>query len=250
MKSRFTILFLTLAVLGLASFARADEAGLAFDAANKLFQEGKYAEAVAAYEKITAGGQVSPAVLFNLGNAEFKAGQIGRAIAAFRQAEALTPRDPDVLANLQFARNQLTENNSVRPSFWQRGLRRLTVNEWTFVAAAAVWAWLVLLALGQWRREWQARFRSYALVLGLAAVVGCGVAWAGWFDFHGSESAVVTATEAEVRNGPLDEATSKFTAHAGLELAVLDHHDDWLQVSDSQRRIGWLKHNTVALLKP
>ncbi len=250
MKSRFTILFLALAILSFAGFAFADESSAAFDAANKLFQEGKYAEAAAAYEKVTAGGAVSPALLFNLGNAEFKAGQVGRAIAAFRQAEALTPRDPDVLANLQFARNQIPENSSARLSFWQRGLRKFTVNEWTFGAAAAVWAWLVLLALGQWRREWQAKFRSSALVLGLAAVAGCGVAWAAWFDFHGSESAVVTTAEAEVRNGPLDDATSKFTAHAGLELAVLDHHDDWLQVSDGQQRIGWLKRDVVALLKP
>ena len=240
----FLILLLTMALRGFAADAAAD-----FDAANKLQAEGKYAEAAAAYGRLIQTGNVSAALFFNFGNAQFKAGQLGRAIAAYRRAETLTPRDPDVRANLQFARNQFSENNSARPGVWQRSLRTFTVNEWALLAAAAVWAWLILLALSQWRREWQTKLKSYAGMLGLAAVVGCGVAWAAWFDFHGSESAVVTG-ELTVRSGPLDEATGKFTARSGLELAVLDRHDDWLQVSDGQGRIGWVKRDAVELLKP
>ena len=75
-----------------------------FDTANKLYEEGKFAEAAAAYESLVQSRQVSAALYFNLGNAWFKSGQIGRAIAAYRQAEQMTPRDPDLRANLQFAR--------------------------------------------------------------------------------------------------------------------------------------------------
>lgn len=245
MKARPAILIL-LAAFTLRAFA---DATADFDAANKLQAEGKYAEAAAAYGKLIQTGNVGPALFFNFGNAEFKAGQLGRAIAAYRRAEALTPRDPDVRANLQFARNQFSENNSARPGVWQRSLRTFTVNEWSLLAAAAVWACLILLALGQWRGEWQAKLKSYAGIIGLAAVVSCGVAWAAWFDFHGSESAVVTG-ELTVRSGPLEEATGKFTARNGLELAVLDKHDDWLQVSDGQGRIGWVKRDALEVLKP
>ncbi|HEU0039111.1 MAG TPA: tetratricopeptide repeat protein, partial [Verrucomicrobiae bacterium] len=70
----------------------------AFDAANRLYEQSKFAEAASAYEKLVQNGAVSPALCFNLGNAFFKASQVGRAIAAYRQAERLTPRDPDVRA--------------------------------------------------------------------------------------------------------------------------------------------------------
>jgi tetratricopeptide (TPR) repeat protein len=59
----------------------------AFDSANKLYEEGKFAEAASAYETLAKSGQSSATLCFNLGNAFFKSGQIGRAIAAYRQAE-------------------------------------------------------------------------------------------------------------------------------------------------------------------
>ena len=65
-----------------------------FEAANKLYEEGKYADAAASYERLLQGGQVSAALYFNLGNAAFKSSQIGRAIAAYRQAERIAPRKP------------------------------------------------------------------------------------------------------------------------------------------------------------
>ena len=48
-----------------------------FNAANKLYAEGKFAAAAATYEKILQSGAVSPALWFNYGNAEFKAGTTG-----------------------------------------------------------------------------------------------------------------------------------------------------------------------------
>src|SRR6185436_11225451 len=85
-------------------FARAEDVAVTFDGANKLYEQGKFVEAAAGYEKLVLGGQSSAPIYYNLGNAYFKSGQIGRAIRAYRQAERLTPRDPDLRANLQFAR--------------------------------------------------------------------------------------------------------------------------------------------------
>ena len=85
---------------------RAESGSGGFEAANKLYEEGKFAQAAAAYEQLIQSGRVSAPLYFNLGNAWFKSGQMGRAITAYRRAEQLAPRDPDVRANLQFARNQ------------------------------------------------------------------------------------------------------------------------------------------------
>src|SRR5208283_2864410 len=56
---------------------RAEPAPEAFNQANRLYEQGKYTQAAAAYEKITRAGTVSPALYFNLGNAWLKGGQIG-----------------------------------------------------------------------------------------------------------------------------------------------------------------------------
>src|SRR5689334_7524861 len=101
-----------------------------FDAANRLYEQGKFPEAAAAYEKIAQSGPASAAVYFNLGNARFKSGEAGRAVAAYREAERLAPRDPEVRANLQFVRNQV-QGPTLKPRFAERWFGRLTVNEWT-----------------------------------------------------------------------------------------------------------------------
>ena len=57
--------------------AAAADPAAEFNAANKLYAEGKFAEAAGTYEKILQSGAVSPALYFNYANAEFKSGNLG-----------------------------------------------------------------------------------------------------------------------------------------------------------------------------
>lgn len=216
--------------------------GASFELANKLYEEGKFAEAAAAYDKLAQSGQTSAALCFNLGNARFKSGQIGRAIAAYRQAEQITPRDPDLRANLQFARNQVPAP-TLSPGRWQRWLGRLTLNEWTLLAAAAVWLWLVLLAVLQWRPALKPALRNYVFSLAVLAALLCACVFAALRENHFTRAAIVVTREAAVRYGPLAESPAAFTVHDGAELLILDQKDDWLQVSAGPRKTGWLRRD-------
>lgn len=233
-----------LAALCRTSAAEATAAG-SFDAANKLYEQGKFAEAAAAYEALGLADslKVSPALLFNLGNAHFKAGAIGRAIVAYRSAGALVPRDPDVRANLQFARNQV-EGPTWRQSAGQRWLQFLTLNEWTGLTMGAFWLCFLILAAGEAHPAWKKRLRIYVLIVGGAFVI-LGICLALAIRSQTTPVAVVVAREAVVRNGPLDESPSAFTVHDGAELLVRDSKDDWLQVTDGQQRLGWIKRSSV-----
>ncbi len=222
--------------------SRGELSAAGFESANKLYEEGKFAEAAAAYEKLTQSGERSAALCFNLGNALFKSGQIGRAIAAYRQAEQLAPRDPDLRANLRFARNQ-TQGPTLPPGRWQRWLGRLTLNEWTLIAAAAVWLWLLMLAVLQWRPALRSTLRGYVVFLAIVAVLLCACAAFRLRDVRFTRTAIVVTREAPVRYGPLAESPAAFTVHDGAELLVLDQKDEWLQVSAGTRRVGWLRRD-------
>ena len=238
---------LALIVLMPFSFRAANApAGVSFDTANRLYEEGKFTEAAAAYEQVLNSGQTSAAVYYNLGNAFFKAGQIGRAIAAYHQAEQITPRDPDLRANLQFARNQV-QGPTISTPTWKRWLGRATLNEWTLFAGAVLWIWLLLLTLWQWRPALKSAVRPYSAVSGAVFALACAVAVVSWNVNHSARIAIVVAREAVVRQGPLDEARTSFTLHDGAELQVLDHKDDWLQVTTDPRRIGWVRRDQVIL---
>src|SRR5262249_19285050 len=140
---------------------------------------GKFAEAASAYEKLSQTGTVSPALYFNMGNAFFKSGQLGRAVAAYRTAERMAPRDPDVRANLQFVRNQIQgPTSAITPA--QRWLATLTINEWAVLATVALWSWLGLLVLIQFRPGLKQSLRTLLWLGGVATFVACSLLGAAW----------------------------------------------------------------------
>lgn len=230
--------------LAFASASAADVSA-SFDAANKLYEEGKFAEAGSAYEKMLQSGTVSSAIYFNLGNAFFKSGRLGRAIAAYRHAEELSPRDPDVLTNLEFVRGRV-QNPTLSPSRWRQWLAALTLNEWAVLAAMALWLWLGLLALTQLRPTLKQPMRTLIWCGGIATAVLIACLGAAWSS-GSTETAIVIAPDAMTHNGPLDAAPAGATLHDGEEFEVLDAKNDWLQVRIDNQRVGWLKRDQVVL---
>ncbi len=218
-----------------------------FAAANKLYAEGKFAEASTAYAAILKTGAQSPALLFNAGNAAFKAGHLGQAVAAYRQAELLSPRDAELRANLAFVRNQV-QGATLRESRWQNWVGTLTLNEGALLTAVLFWAMFVLLAIRQLKPALAPKLHSVTrLVVALTLFSGTVLALQAANRFNAAV-AVVTSAEAVARSGPFDEAQSVFTARDGAELKVLDRHDDWVQVANNAGKIGWFSQKQVAVL--
>jgi tetratricopeptide (TPR) repeat protein len=237
-----------LLLLFAATGARAGDAASQFDQANKLYEEGQYAQAAAAYEKLTQTGPAAVSLYFNLGNACFKAGQLGRAICAYRRAQELAPRDPDVRANLLFARNQAGQGAPALPGVpLARLTARLTVNEWTVLSSLAAACFFLLLTARQIRPALKKSTNGLAWTLAAAAVccMTClGLALDARF---GSQSSVVIVPESVMRLGPDDQAATVFTVHDGAELLVTDRSQGWLEVSDAAKHKGWLPQTDVAL---
>jgi tetratricopeptide (TPR) repeat protein len=247
MKTHLHILLAALAVWIFTGRATATDPTAEFNAANKFYAEGKFAEAAGTYKKILQSGAVSPALYFNYGNAEFKSGNLGRAIAAYRQAAQLTPRDAEVRANLDFARNQV-QGPSLRESRWEIWLGLLTLNEWTGLAVVSFWLTFALLVARQIRPSLKTALGGFARGAVVVAILSCACLGVNAAIHFSKQTAVVVAQVATARSGPFDEAQSAFTSHDGAELAVLDHRDNWLQVTDSSGRIGWFQRQQVEIL--
>ena len=224
----------------------------AFDAANKLYEQARFPEAAAAYEKLLQSAPRSEALHFNLGNAWFKAGQTGRAIAAYREAERLSPREPGIRFNLQFARKKATGQETPPGTLGHRTLASLTVNEWTVLAAGAFWIWCLLLALREARPALRPGLSGYTATAGAVcfALAACVATAASQRE---QAEAVVIVPDAIIRSGPLEEAKVLHQLRDGTELAILDRKtiaigtqpQIWLQVRDPNNRTGWIKNDQV-----
>ena len=237
-------------LLGLFVFNQtslATDATADFAAANKLYAEGKFADAAGAYEKIIQTGAQSPALLFNAGNAEFKAGHLGKAIAAYRQAELLTPRDAELRANLVFVRNQV-QGAPFRESRWQNWVGALTLNEGALLTVVFFWAMFALFAIRQIKPALAPKLRTTTRLAVVLTIFSSAVLALQSANRFNASIAVVTSAEAAARSGPFDEAQSVFSTRDGAELKVLDRHDDWVQVASTAGKIGWLSRKQVAVL--
>lgn len=227
-------------------FAGSGGATAEFEAANRLYAQGNFAEAAAAYQRLAEAGTITPALLYNEGNAWFKAGRLGHAIAAYQRSLALAPRDPDTLANLRFARERVAAPTAP-PGRLAAAFARLTLNEWTGLFGAAMWLCFSLLAAGEVWAAGRARLRRLALWAGVGAVLVL-IPLLLAVRFASAPRAVVVEPEAVVRTSPFDEAPSAFTASDGAEFPVLDTKDQWLQISDGRARTGWIKADYVTRL--
>jgi tetratricopeptide (TPR) repeat protein len=246
---RTVVLLLLASILWLRG---ADPAG-AFDAANKLYEQGKFPEAAAKYEELIGTGAASPILYFNLGNAWFKAGQLGRAIAAYREAQRLSPREPNVRFNLQFVRKQVTGSEQGPGPAWQQWLVNLTINEWTIAATIALWALFIFLAVGEIRPSLRSALRIWTSAAAVAFLVFATLLGAAIYHNERVDTAVVVVPNTVVRYGPLDESQVFYQLRDGSELQVLDEkktaeNQSWLMVQDAARRTGWLKRQEVVLL--
>ena len=227
--------------------AQAAVSAAAFDSANKLYEEGKFAEAVSAYEKLAQSGQVSAALYFNLGNAFFKSGQIGRAIAAYRDGRANHPArpgparqpavraqpnaQPDAVAQPLAALARPADPERMDPAGGGRGL--------ALAAPAGDPAMAARPQTGA-PRAMSSPWPCWPRLL-------CACAAAALRETRFTRTAIVVTREATVRYGPLAESPTAFTVHDGAELRVLDQKDEWLQVSAGPRRIGWLRRDQVVI---
>lgn len=216
----------------------------AFDEAARLYEQRRFAESAAVYERLAKEGTVTVSVLFNQGNAWLQAGKLGRAIACYRSARALAPRDEEVNAGLQLARARVAATGRTTERFEVRWLGRLRAREWTILAVTGSGiAGLVLLV-----RELRPRARSTGkgapVVLTGLALALAGLAFRAGI-LEKTKSVVVVVPEASTRFGPLEEAQAAFVVSDGTELMVLDRKGSWFEVRDPGGRQGWIAEGQV-----
>jgi len=223
-----------------------------FKVANALYDDGKFAEAAAAYEKIEPK---TANVYYNLGNAWFRQNKLGLAVLNYERARRLAPRDPDILANLKFAQHRLgVDEVNTRPRAFQRFLHSVvesrTANQWSGYELAGVW--LTVLAIGAC--VYLPKLRTGFVFVSVAGVLWFLVAaFALSYQMMGNRSApegIVVATETDARFAPLTDSTIHFRLSEGTKVVIREDRGQWLFVERADGQQGWVKTDTIGQIGP
>lgn len=249
-RSARPILLPALALL-LAAAPPAARAGFEADfaAANALYEEGRFQEAAAAYEKILQTAGHSSAVHYNLANTLHRLGEPGRAVLHYERALLLNPSHPEARANLEFVRRAAGAREF--PPAWQdRVFRHVPPSGIAWTAAAAGWAALAGLWLALRRSPW----RAHGLVaLLMAAPLAAACLWLLVSTGGGAWNparAVILADKTAARHAPVTNSRELLTLRAGSEVRVLTRRAGWAYVLLPDGGRGWLPGEALAEIRP
>lgn len=218
-----------------------------FEAANKAYNEGNYAEAIPQYKSILETGNHSAAIYYNLGNAYYKSNEIGPSIYYFEKALQLSPNDKDILNNLDFARNMTIDAIEPLPKtqlskFIANITGKFSYNQWAWIAVICGFLCVLSFLLYQFAYETLKKriyfiisFIAFLFILGTTAI-----AYQQYGKAQKDRPAIIFVQETKVKSEPNLRSNEVFILHEGTKVQVLDTVDSWKKIQLIDGKIGWI----------
>ena len=227
-----------------------------FTQATEYYNNGEYSKAIENYNKILENGEHSAELYFNLGNCHYKLNAIGPSIYYYEKALLLKPNDSEILNNLNYAQNMRLDAIEELPKteiaqIYGSIVNLFSFDQWAYIAVGLI----VLFVLGYLayfflRMANQKRMAfivsTFSLILGMVCIA---LAYLQQRESKGNNPAIVFSKEVKISSEPNDGSEVVFTLHEGTKVNVLDQLNDWNKIKIADGQSGWLKSDSIKLLR-
>ncbi|MCC6640726.1 MAG: hypothetical protein IT386_06130 [Deltaproteobacteria bacterium] len=219
--------------------------------AEAAYVQGRYSEAVSAYEALAARQGASASLYYDLGAAQLASGDIGPAVLSFERARWLAPRDAGIESALATARERAGLTAHAVP-WWLRARSLASFDEWAL--AAALLLFIVcgglaahVLAFRAFREGSRAARTLRVLTLAsgaalVASVIACATL------VSDASRAVVIAPGVALRVAPFDGAATRAALGPGEVVRLGDRHGEFVRADAGPGRRGWVAQREVGLV--
>ena len=228
-----------------------------WNAGTAAYQDGRWTDAIQAYDELIASGVESATVYYNLGNAAFKAGETPKAILNYERALKLDPSFDDARFNLEFANSLVQDKIDEIPELFIKAWTRkvcyaLGSNAWAVLSLlllAGALALLLLFLLG--RSSGARRAGFFGAIAAFLLFLGC-LGFARWQsrDYFRADGAIVMRPVSSVKSSPSGGTAAKdlFVLHEGTKVRILDSVGDWCNIELSDGRQGWIPMTDIEII--
>jgi tetratricopeptide (TPR) repeat protein len=216
--------------------------------ANRLYEEGKYDEALNIYLEQEKNG-AHWKLFYNAGNCYFKLNRPVRAKIYYLKAQRLNPFEESIEKNIDIVNKVLNDKIEIsRSDFISRVLLR--IESIVSVNMVSILLLLLLLAFNAFvfmlLKKGKSRFRVYGVSFTLVLALLVGSYHIYRVNKHNRRDiAVITKTDSQLRSGPGQNNTVLFKVNPGLKVRIIDQSRDWLQVSASSDIAGWIQDSNL-----
>ena len=246
------VLILFIICFSSLGFSQANDA---FEKANSLYNDGKYAEAIDNYKSILNSGVHSSELYFNLGNAHYKLNNIAPSIFYYEKALQLDPNDEDIKNNLRFAQNMTVDAIDKVPEV---GFRRIlnnivntaTADTWAKTAVTGVILFVFLFLMYHFAYATSRKRIAFIVSVLSLFMAFFSVLMAFQKDRLDKKDrpAIVFVQESKVKADPNQKSEEVFRLHEGTKVQVLESYEDWKKIQLSDNSTGWIPASDIKLL--
>jgi hypothetical protein len=225
--------------------ALSSQSGFAQEPPEKLFEEGRFAEAGKAWLESGPYDQLSADTLFNIGNSAYRLGSPGEAALYYRRALLRDSTHPEARQNLRFLERKFGSITFNRPDY-QYQLARVPLSVWKSLVWAAAWMVAIAILIFPVTRP-GAGIRMVSIVAFVTApliAAGAIVAWKYYPDdarfAPAREQVVVVADASAVRTDAARTAPKVIDAPAGSLCRKITQSGEWAYVAFANESRGWI----------
>ncbi|MEO8253893.1 MAG: tetratricopeptide repeat protein [Flavobacterium sp.] len=227
-----------------------------FEKGNDLYKNGKYEQAIDAYNAVLSSKKQSAELYFNLANCYYKLNKVAPAIYNYEKALVLSPDNIDMANNLKFAQKRTVDEIKVVPKVgFAKLLRDFTgqyhYNTWAWIAVAFSILFLISF-LGYYfsgsaiiKRLFF--FGMFVILVLLLLSVSSAV-----FEkshFKNERPAIVFSEMTEVKSEPQNRAKTIIILHEGTKVFVEKKLENWKKVQLTDGTEGWIASDAIREVK-
>ncbi len=248
---RYILNTLIIGVLSINSLTAVNVEVLMVDA-NKNYSDGKFDDAVKAYESIVKQGYKSDILFYNLGNAYYKTKNISAAILNYERALLLNPSDENIRFNLDLAKTFTVDRIEPLPefflvSFFNKFRLLMSTNGWAYTG---LFFFIVSLVLAYF--FWFTNnpiIKRISFSGGIFTILIALLSFT--FSFQQKDSIVnhhygiLMPSVVAVKSSPSDSGKDLFVLHAGTKVKIIDSVGDWYEIHIADGNIGWILKETM-----
>lgn len=222
-----------------------------FSAANKLYADGKYKEALNKYESILKLGYESGETYFNMGNSCYKLGELGKAILYYEKAAKFLAGDEALERNLDIVRLQIVDKIEPMPrlrlSIWMENL--LDFFPTNVMAWSTLTIYVVLSILGIIYILTRKAFpRRGVWISGVLLMVFLIVFLAQIYEKETKQYAIILQPKIAVVSEPSLGSSEQFVLHEGTKVRIIRTLDDYAEITLADGKTGWLKLDSIGII--
>lgn len=253
---RLPLILLLGLLAGFPALSGADRVGRLLEEGARAYEEGRYPQAYATYQRVLAYGVRNPDLYYNLGNAAFRTRKLGEAVFYYERALWLNPGHADARFNLDYARHFLVDKvlppaDSWLEKTWQWFVTGVGTDGATVVMLLLFSVLLAAILLFLRGRDGPRRIILLAVLAGILVLnLVWGALFAGmvWREENVREG-VILLPAVDTRSGPSEGNPVLFTIHEGLTVELGAQARGWRQVILPNGWNGWVPGKAIGVIQ-